>query len=471
MFELRSLDGISRTIVATEAIKAGTVIHSEEPLMDLTPGFLRQFDATCMKGAEKLVAAISYFQNLMTAEQQEKYLGLPGGSFDSPRAERFLQFAEMLAKDDKPPDEEQRKLFARITMIATSNAFGSENDVQVFEVASRFSHSCESNCSYHIEGSRITVRAIVTIRAGEELTLDYNAEFRLEPTDVRRSRWLEVKDSTCHCPRCEASGDDTRQFRCFDPKCTGRHYPCQPISSALLPCTVCQRAPHLVYQAAMFLQEKQWMAMLRRFPRIPRTPTLCSSVHRDQHGKMITFDEPAGMVHTEAIPVLLLQLEGLPYHLCHAVGFQLAHHELRCRLKLARLGQSNHRTRLQHLVTEMEPMLNIFYAAPRKEVGTLLIDIQAVYYYLGDPGNAVRILKRLLRTERILKGRDTASPVEKFVGALSAATMEGCCACCEEFPERAAMTLSRCGACKKVVYCGKACQKAHWKVHKAQCKK
>jgi hypothetical protein len=181
MFEFRSLDGISRTLVATEAIKAGTVIHSEEPLMDLTPGFLRQFDATCMKGTEKLVAAISYFQNLMTAEQQDKYLALPVGSFDSPRAERFQQFAEMLAQDDKPPNEEQRKLFARITMAATSNAFGSENDVQVFEVASRFSHSCESNCSYYIEGSRITVRAIVTIRAGEELTLDYKPSFDLNP--------------------------------------------------------------------------------------------------------------------------------------------------------------------------------------------------------------------------------------------------------------------------------------------------
>ncbi|TDL29036.1 hypothetical protein BD410DRAFT_797730 [Rickenella mellea] len=28
----------------------------------------------------------------------------------------------------------------------------------------------------------------------------------------------------------------------------------------------------------------------------------------------------------------------------------------------------------------------------------------------------------------------------------------------------------KCGACKKVAYCGRACQKAHWKTHKESCK-
>ena len=28
----------------------------------------------------------------------------------------------------------------------------------------------------------------------------------------------------------------------------------------------------------------------------------------------------------------------------------------------------------------------------------------------------------------------------------------------------------RCGRCRRVFYCGKACQAAHWKTHKAECK-
>jgi hypothetical protein len=64
-----------------------------------------------------------------------------------------------------------------------------------------------------------------------------------------------------------------------------------------------------------------------------------------------------------------------------------------------------------------------------------------------------------------------------YIGGLPSAAVlavsleENCCAYCEESPKRAAMTLSRCGACKKVAYCGAACQKAHWKAHKALCKK
>jgi hypothetical protein len=87
----------------------------------------------------------------------------------------------------------------------------------------------------------------------------------------------------------------------------------------------------------------------------------------------------------------------------------------------------------------------------------------------------VRVFRRLIRSQRILHRRDKPSEVETlfrvandYIGGLSSATsLENCCAYCEKSPERAAMTLSRCGACKKVAYC----QKEQWKAHKAQCNK
>jgi radical SAM protein with 4Fe4S-binding SPASM domain len=36
---------------------------------------------------------------------------------------------------------------------------------------------------------------------------------------------------------------------------------------------------------------------------------------------------------------------------------------------------------------------------------------------------------------------------------------------------RSTTKLRQCSACKKVYYCSAECQKAHWKVHKADCKK
>jgi hypothetical protein len=134
------------------------------------------------------------------------------------------------------------------------------------------------------------------------------------------------------------------------------------------------------------------------------------------------------------------------------------------------------------LVTEMEPMLNCFYPLPYVQCATILIDMYCVYSYLGDTTSAARVYKRLIRGERIRTGRDK-STVEihfkiaaDFTGGVPSASAfnvtpkGGCCVYCEESPERVAMNLSRCGACKKVVYCGAACQKAHWPMHKEQCK-
>eukprot|EP01034_Spumella_vulgaris_P021928 gene21927-28008_t len=45
------------------------------------------------------------------------------------------------------------------------------------------------------------------------------------------------------------------------------------------------------------------------------------------------------------------------------------------------------------------------------------------------------------------------------------------CMFCGESPERALLTLSRCGKCLAVTYCSGGCQKAHWKAHKKCCGK
>jgi hypothetical protein len=45
------------------------------------------------------------------------------------------------------------------------------------------------------------------------------------------------------------------------------------------------------------------------------------------------------------------------------------------------------------------------------------------------------------------------------------------CALCGESPLVADIKLSNCSACKGVAYCGRGCQKAHWKLHKDVCGK
>jgi hypothetical protein len=46
---------------------------------------------------------------------------------------------------------------------------------------------------------------------------------------------------------------------------------------------------------------------------------------------------------------------------------------------------------------------------------------------------------------------------------------QGCTAWQAEAPTRPSDEFKRCGRCRVVRYCGRACQKADWKVHKATC--
>jgi hypothetical protein len=500
MFEIRELEGKGNGIVATEFIKAGTVVHQEKTLMRLKPAFIEQYRGFTQEGTEGMLAAMSYFRKQMNPEQQRKYLSLHGGQVRGPFADDLQGMMNRMQFDSRCLTESEKVTYTAVALVMAFNAFDDNNDIRIYETASRFCHSCEANCTYDIEDDEIIVRVLTFVDAGEELTLDYYASRRLQPTHVRRFKWLEVKGFTCHCPRCDAPGDDTRQFYCHDPECHGRRFVCQPINKDphqlptlvytgmeyvephLLPCTVCQRTPPASYQTAMFQLEKKWNDALKSLPDILDSPTAMTLFVPGKDGRVGPSSLLVGYPYRAEIPPRLQTLEGLHYHVSHAAGFFLTIHELRARFVLSKEGDYEHKPRLLQLVTEMEPMLDWFYAVPRGQLTTILTDMYCVYTHLGDSASAARLYKRLIRCMRILRGRDKPS-VENvfmlaadFIGGLPVTAScfdvaeEGCCVYCEESPEHVAMNLSRCGACKKVVYCGRACQKAHWPMHKAQCK-
>jgi hypothetical protein len=395
MFEIRKLEGKGNGIVATEPIQAGAVIHHEQPLMRLTPECLKEYNGVAPKGIDKLLAAMSFFRKQMTPEQQDKYLSLHGGQTTGPHADNLRHLVEMLSVGGKFLSDTDKVQNIGVALVMSNNAFGTDDDVLIYETASRFCHSCESNCTYTLHGSEIIVQTLVSVQAGEELTLDYNPSRRLQPTHVRRLKCLEVKDFTCHCPRCDAPGDDTRQFHCHDPECPGRHFVCQPLNKDplklpallytgaeyvephLLPCTVCQRSAPLEYQTAMFKLEEKWSDALQPLPKTPAIPTFMGFFSPTKNGMQVPTFEPLGMPLPGTFHALLQKLKGLKYHISHWIGFQLALHELRARLKLFRDGETEHRARLLQLVTEMEPLLDCFFARPREPVATILVEMYA----------------------------------------------------------------------------------------------
>ena len=106
-----------------------------------------------------------------------------------------------------------------------TNAVEDEGRGRVYERLSRVNHACGSaNCERAFDGDRCALVATQSIRAGDELLLDYCSESeRLLPPQTRRDRLFRAYGFACLCVACRAayadygvptgSGDDSRSVR------------------------------------------------------------------------------------------------------------------------------------------------------------------------------------------------------------------------------------------------------------------
>ncbi len=257
---------------ATNDILPGElVVFEAEPVLYLDIDFLLSFN-----GSPELEAGIwKQFNAVVPVDEKEKYLALFGPTTGA-SAERFRNNAlQMRTNDDTDLDccmnDEEIENLVKVMQVMKFNAFTLEDlSRAIYTELTRFSHSCAPNCSFYISEKAAHCCAKRHIQKGEELTISYFATSDVDPTHERRYQCLEMKEFTCHCPRCDAVGDDTRQFDCFDPDCKGVMMVCQPINQKkttnsslsykgveyvephLLPCTVCHRAAPADYHTKMF---------------------------------------------------------------------------------------------------------------------------------------------------------------------------------------------------------------------------
>ena len=135
----------------------------------------------------------------------------------------------------------------------------------LFENACKMSHSCRPNCVWKTtqDGKAKEIRAIRSIKEGEELTVDYVGNV-LQAIPERRQELLMTKGFLCNCDRCASeSGDDTRRFPCshrLTAGCMGVHFLHQPLLSKdpiLLKCTQCGVKPSDSYTIRALNQEKE----------------------------------------------------------------------------------------------------------------------------------------------------------------------------------------------------------------------
>jgi hypothetical protein len=462
---------MGHVLVAQSSILPGAELFTDKAIVEFCGPF------SCLKPVDTVVFFASFMES-NGSDQLEKLMALPV-KYPCPSVCAIRCELESAAhnlglgglRKYTPRDIEQLLRF--VCVLRQKSVDLPCGRSLVYGTAGMLYSSCDPNCHLTIsEDGWCICRASSFISAGDVLTVAFTECLCVAGTPNRRNFLLYGKDFTCHCVRCDAVSDDARQFNCYKgSQCHGRHYACEPrwptqtahiqydgveyVEPYLLPCTICHCSAPAWYQAAMFAQEEHVMDNLWRTD---------------------------AMLQTGSTDISVLQDLYLPPS--HFLGSCTAGLEMAWRMDqlTAGLGSAaTHRTKLAQLANDMESAFEITTRAMlRHRYDTQVLAIRA-FYRLSMYQRALGLARRLLRLHRIREGRDNTGTdigedIEEEVrlavvrahGCAGAAS--GCCVFCEESPERAAMTLSRCGACKQAIYCGRACQKAHWKLHKAACK-
>jgi len=261
-------------VIANRDILPGELVLEEnEPLMYFTKESVNQREVQVPSDIAYFTTACSTFKKL-PAFRKRQIEGLY-----APTDKHFADGMRILARnlrfmlpgttEPQPLSPNDVDIFVKVSALMQYNSFSSQDAHYLFNEISRLSHSCAANCVYNIVGPACNCYAISPIKAGEELTITYKEERDFSPTHKRRELFAASKEFTCHCSRCDAMGDDTRQFDCVDPACKGVTMVHQPLGKKslfvnlssytgveyvephLLPCTVCHRAAPAEYQTRM----------------------------------------------------------------------------------------------------------------------------------------------------------------------------------------------------------------------------
>jgi hypothetical protein len=122
-----------------------------------------------------------------------------------------------------------------------------------------------------------------------------------------------------------------------------------------------------------------------------------------------------------------------------------------------KISDSNEVEVLRSLVESISSLLDGFVTQLEK------LEEQLANDFYTPAGNAWSAAHVSLGEQRVL--RLTKKTAEDLLAAVESGSGNQCAKC-----KKVSVQLMRCGRCNEVVYCGRACQVAHYKEHKAICR-
>ncbi len=482
VYRIADSDEKGMVAVATRDIMPGELTMEEkEPLLSFSLADVESCKCAS-PNAELALAGYKAFESMLNPVIRRKFLSLrvPAADNVSDNLRRFLQEHPRLTQGtdghSKGFTSVEMKMIVKVFQVLRLNMLvNRKEDFRLYPEITRFPHSCASNCHYSFKGRSLLCYTRCFIQTGEELTISCNALNDVDPIHDRRLKYREMKAFTCHCPRCDAIGDDTRQFDCFDSACQGVMMVCQPVQKRnipgtdveyaephLLPCTVCHRAAPANYQREMLALETVLLDLGPRFAQ--RFTDLVNDRRRTEmeplYKELSNTAQPFPSRHAASLPLLRVKYLVLHYQYLDT-GPRVA-------------------SALQEAVLEYVEALENICTYPGEFLSSELTLVvthcsKICFRPVFPPLMEKALCLKALRMHLLLYGRETRhfildNVTVKCHERLPSSGYADICAFCEESPQRAALNLNRCVQCRLVVYCSAGCQKAHWKVHKKTCK-
>lgn len=180
-YEIRDSPNKGLGAFAKVDIPRGTRLILEEPLLVAKPG----------ANGESLTQTTFQAYQAMSLPKGEAYDQL----YYAPRL--YDLYEAEVRKSTKGLSEDMVECIARVAATRSSNSYGSG----VYELSSRFNHSCTPNCNQVDAGKgKMAVYSVRDVEAGEELTASYTD---IDQPHEARQRHLDHYGFVCDCPACD----------------------------------------------------------------------------------------------------------------------------------------------------------------------------------------------------------------------------------------------------------------------------
>lgn len=127
-----------------------------------------------------------------------------------------------------------------IQLYIKYNNFSQLTKRYLYNLGSKFNHSCNPNCRWEIINEKLIITAVTDINSGDECTISYWDVLNIEDVDVRRKFIYDIAEFNCKY--------------CLDPHPIKRCYFCGQIRK-LLSCSRC----HNVFYCNKECQKQDWI--------------------------------------------------------------------------------------------------------------------------------------------------------------------------------------------------------------------